>query len=141
MMRGILILLLSIVIALPVALSQKPSGTAHPQTIFQLEEKFKHPFPLPASVLGTLQADTSNQQMFESCPSRGSLHAMPSSWFIASEVKLKHGESSGLVVRAENGCLWGANIGPFWVFRHTDHGFELVLDASALGRLCTSRRS
>src|SRR5260370_14708380 len=133
MTRGILILLLSIVVAsLPLALGQKPSEKAHPQTIFQLDEKFTHPSPLPASVLDTLQADTSNQQLFESCPTRGSQHETPSSWFIASEVERKHGESSGLVVRAENGCLWGANIGPFWVFRHTDLGFELVLDASAL---------
>jgi hypothetical protein len=134
MMCGKFILLLSIVaVSLPVALGQNPSETANPQTLFQLEEKFAHPAPLPASVLETLQTDTSNQQLFESCPTRGSQHAIPSSWFVAAEVDLKHGESRGLVVRAENGCLWGANIGPFWVFRHTDLGYEVVLDASALG--------
>jgi hypothetical protein len=118
---------------LPMALGQNPSKTANPQTLFQLEERFTHPSTLPSSVLATLQADTSNQQLFESCPTRGIQHEIPSSWFLAAEVDLKHGDPSGLVVRADNGCLWGANIGPFWVFRRADIGYELFLDASALG--------
>jgi hypothetical protein len=134
MTRGNFILLLSIVVApLPAARGQNPSETANQQTLFQLEEKFTHPSPLPVSVLETLQTDASNQRLFESCPTRGSQHAIPSNWFIAAEVDLKHSESSGLVVRAENGCLCGANTGPFWVFRHANLGYELVLDASALG--------
>jgi hypothetical protein len=134
MIRGVFIWLLSIVLApLAVVLGQIPSEKVKPQTLFQLGAKFRHPSPLPVSVLETLRADASNQQLFESCPTRGSRHAIPSSWFVAAEVELKHGESSDLVVRAENGCFWGANIGPFWVFRYTNIGYELVLNASALG--------
>lgn len=126
--------LIAIVVAhLPAALGQNSSKTANSQTVFQLEEKFTHPSPLPASVLARLQADSSNQQLFENCPTRGSQHVIPSGWFLAAQVDLRRGDSAGLVVRADNGCLWGANIGPFWVFRHTDIGYELVLDASALG--------
>ena len=133
-MRGMFVWLLSILVApLPVALGQNPSETANSQTLFQLEQKFTNPVPLPAPVLKTLQADPSNHELFESCPTRGSQHAIPSTWFVAAEVKLKRGESSGLVVRAENGCLWGANVGPFWVFRHADTGYQVVLAASALG--------
>jgi hypothetical protein len=134
MIRRMFIWLVAIVVApLPVTLGQNPSRTANPQTLFQLEERFTDPSPLPASVLETLQADTSNQQLFENCPTRGSQHTIPSSWFLAAEVDLKRGDLSGLVVRADNCCLWGANIGPFWVFRRTNIGYELVLDASALG--------
>src|SRR3569833_2327804 len=133
-MRGMFVLLLSILVApLPVALGQNPSAAANSQTLFQLEQKFTNPAPLPAPVLKTLQMDPSNHELFESCPTRGSQHAIPSSWFVASEVELKRGESTGIVVKAENGCLWGANVGPFWVFRHSDTGYRLVLAASALG--------
>jgi hypothetical protein len=36
------------------------------------------------------------------------------------------------MVKAKDGCLFGANIGPFWVFRNTGKRYELVLSVSAL---------
>lgn len=37
-----------------------------------------------------------------------------------------------LVVKAEEACLWGANVGPYWVFRNQPQGYELALQAHAL---------
>lgn len=37
-----------------------------------------------------------------------------------------------LVVQPVNPKLFGANIGPFWVFRNTPHGYELLLVVDAL---------
>lgn len=56
---------------------------------------------------------------------------LDASWFAASEVTLRRDEPQGLVVKAEKGCL-GANIDPFWVFRRTSDGYDLVLSESAL---------
>jgi hypothetical protein len=110
---------------------QKLSDKARPQTVFQLDAKFEHPAPLPQAVLEMLRADEWNQLMFESCPKRGNLKAMPQNWFTASEVSLKRGELSGLVVKADNKCLRRTNIGPFWIFRHTERRYVVVLNGSA----------
>src|SRR5258708_12910473 len=32
-----------------------------------------------------------------------------------------------------NGCLYGANIGPFWVVRKTPRGYQMLLSVSTLG--------
>jgi hypothetical protein len=98
--------------------------------VFGLEEKVEHPVPLPSSVLRTLRADKSNQVLFEACPSRAALQQIPPDWFVAANVDLRKGDHSGLVVKSESGCLWGANIGPFWVFRRTTNGYDLVLSES-----------
>jgi hypothetical protein len=131
--RAIIGVLLSLLCCSSVALAQAPGGAKHEQTHFALEEPFERSVPLPPSVLKILRADKSNREGFEGCPGRGAEKEIPASWFVASEATLKRGESPGLVVRAENGCLWGANIGPFWVFRRVNGRYELVLSQSALG--------
>lgn len=105
-------------------------GQTGASAVFGLEEKIEHPVPLPSSVLRTLQADKSNQVLFEACPSRATLQQIPPDWFVAANVDLRKDDHFGLLVKAENGCLWGANIGPFWVFRRTTNGYDLVLSES-----------
>lgn len=126
---------------LPFATAQKQPKHSREQTVFQLELPFEHPTPLPADVLQRLRADERNRQSFETCANRGKLKEIPAKWFVASEVSLKDDEPSGLVVKAENACLWGANIGPFWVFRRATEGYELVLNESALGLELLSTRT
>lgn len=105
------------------------SAHALEQTSFQLEEPVKHPAPLPRAVLEKLRAETRDT----TCPNSKAATDFDDSWFGASEVTLRRGELPALVVKAENACLWGANIGPFWVFRHSKTGYEIVLSESALG--------
>ncbi len=55
------------------------------------------------------------------------------SWFEASKIHLGGPKEVNLLVKAKDGCLFGANIGPFWIFRRTPQGYELLLAVSALG--------
>ena len=54
------------------------------------------------------------------------------SWFEAAQIHLDGPEAIDLLVKAKDGCLFGANIGPFWIFRKTQHGYELLLRRNAL---------
>ena len=99
------------------------------QTSFGLEEPVEHPVPLPQAVLEKLRAETRDT----TCPNSKAATNIDDSWFTASEVTLRRGELPALVVKAETACLWGANIGPFWVFRHSKTGYEIVLSENALG--------
>jgi len=99
------------------------------QTSFGLEEPVEHPVPLPQAVLEKLRAETRDRI----CPNSKAAKDSDDSWFAASEVTLRRGELPALVVKAENACLRGANIGPFWVFRRSKTGYEIVLSESALG--------
>jgi hypothetical protein len=53
-------------------------------------------------------------------------------WFIASEIDFNHDNMPDLVVKPEEACLFGANIGPFWVFRKTVRGYEKVWSVDTL---------
>jgi hypothetical protein len=55
---------------------------------------------------------------------------IPASWFVGSRIHLDGPDEPDLVVLPANGCLLGANVAPFWVFRRTARGFELVLEIS-----------
>lgn len=100
--------------------------------VYQLEQPFYQSVPVPPQVLTILRSDKLNRGRFEAC--RGNLTQIPASWFVAARIDLKQGdEDSGLTVRAENGCLWGANIGPFWVFHQTSKGYTLILQVNTLG--------
>lgn len=98
--------------------------------MFQLEAPFERSVALPADVLNVLRADELNQQGFQTCPNRGRLREIPAKWFVASQVTLR---DEYTLVKADNACLWGADIGPFWVFRQTSNGYELVVTDRALG--------
>jgi len=74
---------------------------------------------------------------------------IPSSWFVASEIHLGGPKEVDFVVQprelgrvpAENRCLFGARVIPFWVFRNTPKGFELILEVHEHDLTVLSTRS
>ena len=100
------------------------------QTIFGVEEEIERPVSIPEDVLQLLRQDQRNQRYLAQGQS---LQDIPASWFIASQVHLHDGDSQDLIVMAANPRLFGANIVPFWVFRNTPLGHQLVLSITTLG--------
>ena len=111
---------------------QQKKSAAHEQTRFGLEEAVLHPVPLPQAVLTILKDD--DEVRSSRCVSEDDqASAISASWFEASQIHLDGPEEVDLLVKAKSGCLFGANIGPFWIFRGTPNGYKLVLNVSALG--------
>lgn len=114
-----------------------PSGTGEPlyppqeQARFGLEEPVSQPAPIPDAVLAILKTDS--VVLTSGCGDGQPASIISASWFEAAQVHLDGPEEIALLVKAKDGCLFGANIGPFWVFRKTQNGYELVFDISALG--------
>jgi hypothetical protein len=94
------------------------------QLSFSVEEKPKRPVMVPKDVMQILRRDERNRRI-----AQGNL---PKSWFVASELHLNDDDLPDLIVMAANPRLAGANIGPFWVFRNTSQGHQLILSESAL---------
>ena len=110
---------------------QQPSHVEpREQTIFGAEEEITHPASLPEDVLQILRRDERNRRRLAGGQTPDD---MPASWFAASRVRLNDDDLPDLVVMAANPRLWGANIVPFWVFRSTPRGHELVLKVMTLG--------
>ncbi|HVF55387.1 MAG TPA: hypothetical protein VM934_04505 [Pyrinomonadaceae bacterium] len=119
--------------ALPVTAADA-SGQAssrNEQTSFGLEEPVRRPAPIPQDVLRGLGQD----ERVQSCLARNGNAAVeiPASWFVASNIHLNADKLPDLIVKPENACLFGANIGPFWVFRNTGRGYALALRVDTLG--------
>lgn len=113
------------------ALPQR-SEASDQQMVFQLELPFQHPTRLPDEVLDALRANERNREAFKTCPERKKMKDIPPNWFVAANVNLSTDERPGVVVKARNQCLFGANIGPFWVFRQTSSGYILAIAEDAL---------
>lgn len=111
------------------------------QIRFGLEESINRPVPIPDGVLAALKIDSevrTSRCVDDDQPSP----RISASWFEASQIHLDGPEEIDVLVKAKNACLFGANIGPFWIFRKTQRGYELVLNVSALGvELLPSRTS
>lgn len=102
------------------------------QTRFGLEESMVRPVPVPPTVLAILKDDAEVRS--SGCRDQAeSADEVSASWFEASQIHLDGSDELDLLVKAKNGCLFGANIGPFWIFRNTRKGYQLVLNVSALG--------
>lgn len=99
--------------------------------MFNIDERVECPVPLPDAVLEILRKDPITAM----CPDGGAASGPIASWFEASKVTLRKGEVSGLLVKPteKSGCLMGANMGPFWLFRRTRNGYQLILSESGLG--------
>lgn len=113
------------------------------QLHFDVEYEFgMYPMQRPISVpTGVLQILRTEGGTVLSCAKAENLSAdqIPGQWFVASKIHLspRTGESglfvqprSDLDMRPSDRCLFGANVGPFWVFRKTSAGYQLVLDTS-----------
>jgi hypothetical protein len=100
------------------------------QTTFNAEEPVRRPVALPPGVLGILARD----ERVRACYSHESEGAFAiKDWFVAASVKLGGASGRrGYVVLPKGGCLFGANIDPFWVFVPEGRGHRLVLKTHAL---------
>jgi hypothetical protein len=119
--------------------SLKETGPAE-QTHFDLEEPILRPVPIPRAILQILKIDPAVLQ--SGCPEKDHPpEQILASWFEASPIHL-HAESEvDVIVKARNGCLFGANIGPFWVFKSTAKGYEQILSTAALAINVLQRKS
>lgn len=100
------------------------------QSSFHLEETVQRPVTIPEDVLRGLGQDEKVLQCLKETDKAAV--EIPASWFVAGAVNLNADKLPDLVVKGQNSCLWGANIGPFWVFRNTGRGYALVLRTDAL---------
>jgi hypothetical protein len=113
------------------SVSAQPSR--HPkeeQSRFGAEVRIRKPAEIPSDVLSILRENKRNQTCLRDSELPTSI---TSSWFVGSRIDLNGNGDADLVVTARNKCLLGANLVPFWVFRNTSQGHELVLRVSALG--------
>lgn len=130
-MRLIRVFLLTLLPALmfPEANAQAPKRSQREQSRFGAEVAIRRPVEIPADVLLILREDKRNQNCLQEGESPTSI---TTSWFVGSRIHLNGHSQRDLVITAKNTCLLGANLVPFWVFRNTSPGHELVLSASAL---------
>ena len=112
------------------AQAQPRSRKSHDeQSHFGAEVRVSRPVKLHPDVLSTLRKDKRSQ----TCLRKGqSPENIPSSWFVASAIHLDDDKATDVIVGAANPCLLGANIAPFWVFRNTGGGYQLVLQVETL---------
>ncbi len=125
-----LILLLALGLTTFRAGAQQPEQTfSHPPTSFSAEDdKFPHAVPIPTCVRRLLAIDPDVVHALEY--EQLSPEQLPPDWFTASERHL--GQSGGiyLVVMAA-GMMRGANINPFWIFRHDANSCDMLLSVGA----------
>jgi len=80
---------------------------------FGLEESVIQPVPIPDAILAMLRSDS--EVRTSRCVDEGQTSPdISASWFEASQIHLDGPEEIDLLVKAKDGCLFGANIGPFW---------------------------
>src|SRR5881628_3760015 len=80
------------------------------QTHFGAEERITRPAKIPTLVFRILKDD----EQVRECAS-DSQEKPRASWFKASAIDLNGDGRSDFVVMAENPCLLGANVVPFWI--------------------------
>ena len=108
------------------------------QTRFGVETEVKRPAPIPAEIVESLREDRRNRTCLEEGQSAARIDA---SWFVGSIVNLNGRSGNDLIVKPQNPCLLGANLGPFWIYRETANGYRLVLAVDALALELLSRRT
>jgi hypothetical protein len=138
--RGKLVLLIASMFVNAAEGQQTKKVVSHEQSSFGIENEVERPVTVPEDVLQLLRSDPLVLRMGclkENRPPE----RIQASWFAASQIHLDGANETDLVVQArntkqanpENLCLFGANIGPFWVYRKAPQGYQLVLGVSALG--------
>ena len=117
---------------------QAKENSPQEQTRFGLEESVARPVSIPEAVLSIL-GDDSEVRTSGCAVNDQTANKISASWFEASQIHLDGPKEVDLLVKAKDGCLFGANIGPFWIFRKTQQGYELLLTVNALGVRLLSR--
>jgi hypothetical protein len=101
------------------------------QSVFSMEDdSVLKPVPVPEGILQNLKETDRDVKL---CLEKYDLEGPPpSSWFEASQIHLGDPNEIDFVVMPAVvpglGCLIGANVAPFWIYRKTSQGFESVFD-------------
>jgi hypothetical protein len=104
--------------------------TASEQTHFAVEGEgydIVQPVTIPGQVLGILEKDSD----VVGCLTNEPGDEYSASWFNGSNIFLRNESQPDLIIVPENACLFGANIAPFWIFRTTAEGSNLILKVNA----------
>jgi len=115
-----------VVVVVSAAISASAQGTV--QTIFNLEEDVSKKASIPDAVIAVLKSD----KRVDVCFQEKGKGANESEWFEASEIDLNADKRMDLIVKAKDGCLFGANQGPFWVFQNLEDGYQQIFSESGL---------
>ncbi|MFI5115549.1 MAG: hypothetical protein ACHP8B_02505 [Terriglobales bacterium] len=121
-------------LALTAVLAQSlPDQAPKQQTDFDMEEPLERPVVLPSAALDALKTSNLSAQMLRSCAEDAeiTIDQIPASWFVGSWIQLSGDPSSGLVVRAQNGCFWGAHITQFWLLSRIGANYRVVFTGRA----------
>ena len=119
-----------------VATAAGETKSVRPQASFGIEgneigeKRVAIPAKLPNEVIQLLRSDEDCQRCFEG----GTEGEIPPVWlkaFEASEIDLNGDRLQDLIVLPTDGCLFGANIAPFWVFLRTPKGYKMALNVYA----------
>jgi len=131
----VLILVVAMFCDAPAAKSPRRNQGSREQTDFGVEDSFQKPVPLPSGALQALRTSKSPDDLLQECAEQEGLQpsVIPASWFVASNIQLTGKPASGLVVRGEGPCLWGAHITQFWVLAKSATGYEIVFRGRADG--------
>jgi hypothetical protein len=108
---------------------------------FHVEEDIKNQVALPNGVLKLLR---NNEYVRQGCIRNDEFKPktdFSGKWFQAGRVDLNGDKLADYVVKANEGCLRGANIGPFWIFRGTQRGYKLVLQLHELAMSVDKNRT
>jgi hypothetical protein len=109
------------------------------QRLFSAEdETLTRPASIPSEVTAMLAQDSDVKDALTD--EHLGPDAVPSSWFLASEIHLRNAREKDLIVVAK-GPLMGANVTIFLIFRPGDLRYELLLKAPAHTMAVKSARS
>jgi hypothetical protein len=100
------------------------------QTEFSMEDStLDNPISTPDKILEFLRRDPRVTQCLAT--QRLSTQDVSADWFLTSEIHLHRSSETDYVVLPHHICISGVNITPFWIFRDTPNGLNLILRAAA----------
>jgi len=117
-----------VLIALTILFVNGAIAQTKTQTVFNLEGKVLKKAIIPEAVIAILKSD----ERVDVCFQEKGKGAREAEWFAASEIDLNNDGRKDLIIKAEDGCLFGANQGPFWIFQNRTDGYQKVLSANGL---------
>lgn len=118
---------------IPSVAQSEPRHAPKQQTSFDTEEPLERPVVLPSEALEALRTSKLSAQMLRDCAEDADINVsqVPASWFVGSWIELSGAQSSGLVVRAQHGCFWGAHIVQFWLLSKVGGNYRVVFTGRA----------
>ncbi len=132
-----------LVALIPCVAQSEPHHVPNQQTSFGVEEPFQRPVVLPSAALEALETSKVSAHMLRDCAENDGIKVteIPASWFAGSQIELSGGRSSGLVVRAQHGCFWGAHITQFWLLSKAGTHYHVVFTGKADAFRILSKRT